>query len=353
MEELTQAVGYSTEQECPYFFRWGFPGSPVRIRLKFDTIPGIWRQIEDGFRHGMEAGGLLLGTRYANHVAIVGFEPFLLEKPRGRFVLTAQDKQRFRQLLDSWNKPDSAVTAVGYFRGSLQQGLSLGEDDLKLIAEFFPEKSGAYLLVTPAADGGAPTADFFFQSEGGVFPESLLPFPFRHPADASMPAAVSSEARTAMRPRVSIGSFAAVVMLCSLLALGLSAGLGSRRAPSRTGHLELSARRTEAELTIHWATTSPFVSAASGGTLFIEQEGRHEKLSLTPGILKTGALVYRPDGPSSESVRVSLEVCATDGRCARETVTLLLPKPPAVRGAAGVAAAPKGARRMNSHPLKS
>jgi hypothetical protein len=167
----------------PHFYRWGFPGSPVRVRLKLTIVPEMLKHLLSGFQNAipMEYGGLLLGTTQPNHIAITGFLPFSLAQSGGAggyFVVQDEDRERFREAIRDCERSVNPVTVVGYYRGHLREGLCLNGEDLALIERFFPQAGSVFLAVRPGAPGCAPLADFFFRDMGVVFPDSILPFTF-------------------------------------------------------------------------------------------------------------------------------------------------------------------------------
>jgi hypothetical protein len=166
---------------------WEVPGKPVAVHLELDVIDQMMPAILRGFgampRRGLEVGGILLGTIAPGEPVVVhvtGFEVTPCEHGYGpSFLLSDRDMKAWRHAYSRARpSPEKAACAVGYFRSHTRDGLALADEDMALMAEFFPPPAIA-LLVKPFASKASQAGLFIYEDGYLRAEESYLEFPFR------------------------------------------------------------------------------------------------------------------------------------------------------------------------------
>jgi len=341
MEVKTLAEALAQSPEKPEFFEWTFPGSPVRVRLKLDIVPGmlghLMQNIEaDIGQPHQEAGGILLGEIQGNCVEVSGFDPFVCSQQHNPlFVVTDNDRARFQETIDRWNQPDSHSQAIGYCRSQVGKTLSLHDDDVSLIDAAFQNPFHVFLLVQPADTDRWPVASFFFRDGGKVFTESVLPFPFDQ-------ALLETEARSALlrtvesedepepaipppagvkerRPYLAL-TLAAVVLSVAALAATLYPGKKVLPGPAGGSSLVLSAEPNQDGIAIVWDPALPVIRNARVGILSFQDETKREEVPLSVAAMRTGQFVYKSEG---KTLRVTLEVYSAEGQRTKEMLMVV------------------------------
>src|SRR5262245_25973502 len=97
-------------------FVWKVPGFP-EITMGERAMHGIALDVLDVFgrvpRRGAETGGILLGTRDGQHIAIEGYAPIPSEHRFGRlYQLSPSDRQNLREALEAVNGKPGGLRAV-------------------------------------------------------------------------------------------------------------------------------------------------------------------------------------------------------------------------------------------------
>lgn len=170
------------------FYHWQPAGKPFSVQLNFEAVDRMHVEVMRGFgavrRRGAEVGGLLLGTIIPGQepiVTIYDFEPVPCEYAMGpSYLLSENDLQKFRQLLDYWSPTAGRdMYAVGFFRSHTREDLQAAPEDLKLFEEYFPDPASVLLLVKPFASKPS-IAGFLFREDGEIRSTSpYLEFPFK------------------------------------------------------------------------------------------------------------------------------------------------------------------------------
>jgi hypothetical protein len=170
------------------YYVWEVPGKPVRVRLSHNAMDRVLNEAMRGLglvpRRGTEVGGLLLGTVEPGEVPTTRIEdavPVPIEYAFGPFyAFSENDKNDFRETLRQWERSaDRPLHAVGFYRSHMQDQLALGQHDLWLFSNHFPDPSHVALLIRPRAMR-ASVAGFFIREQEQIHAESsYLEFPMR------------------------------------------------------------------------------------------------------------------------------------------------------------------------------
>jgi TonB-like protein len=367
---------------APDVYTWTFPGAPLRIFLHLGVVERLGRKVSWAFEpaplHGVEIGGLLLGTadRTSHVVEVKDFEPFSCEdRDDHKFILSVSDRYKLADTLAAHRSTDAAqLKVVGYYRSHTGEGLRLGEQDVSLTQSHFCDPANVVLLVKPSADGSS-SAGFFFWDNGRIESEfTFLEFPFdaeqlrpaqvqplglaapeqragEEPVDKSALAAVSPGTELAPAERPPSGEEEkqpartlpwqlywriAVVMI----ALGIAGySVYMKWAPWKTPSpvvsaetmLDLKVGWRENNLYVSWSRNLPVLDHAKEAVLSISDgEAQMQNLRLEPDQLRNGSVVY---APTHSKVQFRLEIAGDDGRKISETVIVLTAaKPDAAHG---------------------
>ncbi|MBM3459891.1 MAG: hypothetical protein FJX77_15325, partial [Armatimonadetes bacterium] len=245
---------------------------------------------------------------------------------------------------------ERGLSAIGYYRSHLRDGLHLSAEDLSLIKEHFSSPSSVFLVVRPS-ELGPPVAGFFFWDVGEVNAEfTFLDFPFdarlltevpRRPESgsappAALPAPASPGAELARLPAPEIRVAApetpatlaqprsvplvpaAARLTTPLAILGaaaiLAAGLvgyrllqrGSGPLTSSSGApVRLQVERNGTDLRVVWDRRSPAFGEARVGILSVTDGVATREIHLDPGQLRDGWVMY---SPATDKIRFRLEV---------------------------------------------
>jgi len=363
------------------FYLWKPPHHNLSVRLPFHVLDRILQDIMKGFgavpKRGAEVGGILLGTVErcdATEIAIEDYVAVSCTYERGpSYLLSASDRQRFEETVREWC-PGSGrpVQAIGYYRSHTQEGLSLRDEDLTLLDDYFPEAASLALLVKPFAMR-PPSAGFFFRQEDGFQAETPLEFPFRSrelggepvsrrrrrgpesgpsastinpPSLLSHDSPPAAEAAAALpnlqgldegitllssepgdsdaRPRR--GAWPWILTSVFALIFGAAAGAYIARAypqarSAREAYsLGLSAEYAAGLVRIRWHGQTSTMKNCEKGFLTIRDGDLRRTFPLDKVQMASGLVVYRPQGQSADHVEVKLEVDLGEGITVSETV---------------------------------
>jgi hypothetical protein len=171
----------------PGFYVWEVPGKWISIELSLDLVDRLQQDVIRGFgsvpRRGAEVGGILVGT-VSGGGRVVRVDDYLevpVEYRRGpSYLLSEQDAKTFEtEVVQLRNNPASTARPIGYFRSHTRDGVGLAQEDLDLVAKYFPDPETVILLIRPF--GTKPSTAGFYFKENGQFQSGppLLEFPFR------------------------------------------------------------------------------------------------------------------------------------------------------------------------------
>jgi hypothetical protein len=168
------------------YYRWEAAGNPVSVRLNLDVIDRIGADVTNKFTNltgrGSEIGGVLLGRIANGHNKTFFVEDYeLIEcaySDGPLFSLSDESKSMMVEQLHRL-KMSSPHSVLGFFRSHTRKNLSLDQNDLALIRDYFPGPDTAFLLIKPFA-AKPSTAGFFVWEDGEIrAEESYCQFPFK------------------------------------------------------------------------------------------------------------------------------------------------------------------------------
>ncbi len=337
------------------YYVWEVPGKPVVVHLHLDVVDRILSDVMRGFgavpKRGAEVGGILIGTIEHGEITTVRIEDFESVEcgyTRGpSYLLSSEDGADFVRAINRW-QPDAMREhyAVGIYRSHTREGLSLGEEDIELMDDYFRSPAHVALLIKPY--GTKVSLAGFFVREEGKFPEMTpLEFPFRRqelsgedpPPRRSMmerrprqrvvtemprpeeyaappqpdPMPLPSTAYAVTLPsksrfRSAIWIPLSFVFLLFGVALGMMIALTRGSGPSRDAgdfSLGLSISKIDDNLSVKWDRQAPAIHSAQRGVLEIEDGSYTKSVDLDTAQLQNGSIIYRN---SSGTVRFRLVV---------------------------------------------
>jgi len=199
-ESTARAEVLTSPSSSSSYYIWEVPQKPVLVRLAFNLIDRMEKEVVDSFRsltsRGSEIGGLLLGTLKPGAPMVVCVEDYQAipcDYARGPlYRLSDADMGRFERAMEQQaGAPDLRV--VGFFRSHTRKGLSLDAEDAAFFEARFREPHQVALLVRPYATK-ASTAGLFIWEQGSLHPEcSYMEFPFRSAQLTAGPPAPASD----------------------------------------------------------------------------------------------------------------------------------------------------------------
>ena len=167
-------------------YLWEVPQKPVAVRLAFDFIDRMEREVIENFRsltsQGSEIGGVLLGSLIPGSpttVTVLDYESVPCDYSRGPlYRLSDADLARFERVIEQHATP-GGMPVTGFFRAHSRKGLSLDADDLAFLDARFRAPHHIALLVRPFATKTS-VGGLFIREDGVMHGEaSYLEFPFR------------------------------------------------------------------------------------------------------------------------------------------------------------------------------
>ncbi|HEX3748826.1 MAG TPA: hypothetical protein VHW09_33100 [Bryobacteraceae bacterium] len=147
--------------------KWSAPECPFAIEYSARVLDDIRLAVVDAFfslpRGGAEIGGVLLGQRTEDRVAITAFEPLDCEHAMGpSFTLSARDQTRLAEMIAAARRNPPERQPVGWYHSHTRSEIFLTEADQALHNRFFPETWQVALVLKPHTF--EPTrAGFFFR----------------------------------------------------------------------------------------------------------------------------------------------------------------------------------------------
>jgi hypothetical protein len=152
---------------------WVSPEARLTIEYPLELLDEIRLNVCSNFhtnpRGGVEAGGLLFGTRSDRSVRIAAWRPISCEHSKGfAFILSERDILDLARSMEE-AKTDRALKdlqIVGWFLSHTRAGLGLTDTDLNVFDQCFP-LHWQFTLVLRPGNVSATTAAFFVRDESG------------------------------------------------------------------------------------------------------------------------------------------------------------------------------------------
>ncbi|MFN0104239.1 MAG: hypothetical protein ACKV2U_19410 [Bryobacteraceae bacterium] len=296
---------------------------------------------------------MLIGKSQPTGVHIEGYVPVLADDTGSHFVQSKFGRRDLRNYIGELNHLAGRVSVVGYFRNDLGKGIRLFEEDLAFFREYFSDPSNVFLVVRPGVAPHSAAGFFFWQNDRIFSTFSLLEFAFdertRAPAAEPVPSRNGSVVSRVMAPAETppvepiakkpvrnpafswlrvIGAGLAITSGLVLAAYLLrpivrkpiipeTSGSGMASQFLKTG---LSVSGAGKDVNLVWNRQAAIVAAARVGMLTIKDGELQREVPLTPDQLRSGEFKFKLHG---DTVEITFEVFAHDGRVARENVTLI------------------------------
>ncbi len=321
----------------PAHYTWSFPGAPVQVRLLLDCVERLRRRLESA-NPASASHGLLLGRIAGQVTELRDFAP--LTDPA---LPSAADVAARLQSAGSHS-------LVGYYKITRDPAFRLDDATIHLAETMFPNPRQVVLLVQ-LNDSDPPNATFFFWDNGrmcGEFPFLEFPFDPTLLAQAEQQKIESSQKKAAALadgPPVSRqaprqpGRTLWEALLWSFLILTIVGAGGAALVlklaprpnrpavsvpapPARQSSLDLRAERQNGDLKLTWNRQSPEILNSISGILSIEDGTAKRELTLDPGQVRWGSILY---APVSDQVQVQLRIFGLQGETS-ESVIVILPK---------------------------
>lgn len=168
------------------YYLWETAGNPLSVRLNLDVIDRLGADVTNKFTdltgRGSEIGGVLLGRITNDHKKTFFVEDYELTEcdysDGPLFSLSDESKSRMVEQLHRL-KTSSPQSVLGFFRSHTRKNLSLDQNDLALIRDYFAGPATIFLLIKPFA-AKPSTAGFFVWENGEIrMEESYCQFPFK------------------------------------------------------------------------------------------------------------------------------------------------------------------------------
>lgn len=367
--------------ESSEHYSWELPDASVQVGISAQAVDRILAEGIRGMgllrRHGVEVGGVLLGTvgnGGTNSVSIEDAVAVPVEYAFGpTFNLSERDKNKLQEVLRRWDRSlGGPMYVVGFYRTQTHGEPSLRPEDSELFAELFPEPLSVVLLIRPRATGPS-VAGLFFREHGKLRTEpNCLEFPMRfrqpgsqHAPPEPVPAPPESEHSPPSADNVPLPSFLGgpapesgssdlpatrvatrghprwvswwiqVPILAGLLFVdGLMGFIAARQVrpepekaqPALKNPYALSLLVVEYGDNLHltWDRSAPALASAQKAFLSINDGGQSRSLDLSLEQLRNGSVIYRR---RSGQVTLRLEVLLKGKRTVSESWDLTSGKP--------------------------
>ena len=324
----------------PETYTWGFPGSPLEIRMQLSVVHEMSRRL--GNTAGANGnsrleGGLLLGQKPRLGITqMTGFRP-----------LSELDATSIEQAL-----AENDDEVVGFYRATGVGDLSVSESDTGLAKRFFAEP-GSIVLLIESNGPVAGKAVFAFWDQDSITEFPLMEFPFdgyqlalaeaerntRQRVPLEKPAAMDLHATAALpasSPRKLRGLSLSLLMVAAVSAgyFWLHRRPAAPPTPSKpavvappgipANTLGLAAERRGSDLLLSWDTSSPTIAKATFGMLLIRGDGGDRQIALSAEQLRAGKVLYTL---TSEESEIQLNVIERD-KVTRDSVVVVLARKP-------------------------
>ncbi len=352
------AIHTNVSKVRPGAYLWEPPEAPLAIYISLDVVDRLLQDVMRGFgavpKRGAEVGGILLGKATEGDrltIEIDEYEMIPIEYKRGpSYLLSDADLKAFEETYGRLRHGFKAgFHPIGMFRSHTRDAVGLSQDDLDLMAKFFPEADKVVLLIRPYATK-VSTAGFYFR-QGGEFAKGppAGEFSFRRKelagVDDAQPSPASRGQGSVDRPiHIIRGELPAprepqpqlepdgigetpeinpqqdsksswVWLPLSFIFLVLGVLLGYQAAvtlrpqqsatPGDPYTLGLSITKDGDNLNVRWDRQAQAIRSAKSGLLVIEDGPYSKTVGLDASQLRTGSVVYRH---SSSGVKFRFEL---------------------------------------------
>jgi len=357
------------------FAAWTVAESPITIEYSLVVIEEIRHAVAEGFqrlsRGGIEVGGILYGTREGRTVRVLAMRPIACEHARGpAFLLSDKDRVVLNQQLtaDAEDPHLAGLISVGWFLSHTRSEITLSDSDLELYSIFFPAPWQITLVVRPGR-GGAMRAGFFVREADGTVKSENSYLEFNFPdrlagvLDRSPSSRVPGERRLNVMPRSeafqsTMGAVAAarrelpprelpaptfgqqalvhapqflpsppprkkwpwLVGWAVVVILAAVFGLRYWMVRPTPEPISLSVVERDGQLHIEWNHAARPVTAATHGTLVINDGSNTQTFALSPRDLTAGNYNYER---KTGDVEVRMSVEDSDGSKVQEASRFL------------------------------
>jgi len=294
--------------ECPFAIEWS---APVMEEIRIAAMEGLF-SIPHG---GAEIGGLLLGTRSAGIVRILGARPLTCEHAMGPgFTLSSNDQARLAAALlkgalaqDSARQPAPQLEPVGWYHSHTRSEIHLSGPDLEIHDRYFPDPLDVALVVRPHAMLPVRAAFFFRAADGSIQSDAnnrefVLPAALRTP----LPAPAETVVPLPSRPSKPLPWAAMVLGMAVGLILVCQRDWTHVFAADRSPSVSLRIYDLSGQLQIRWDWAANPIRSALAGTLEIADARALTKIALEPQWLREGTVSYARIG-NRVDVRMTLQ----------------------------------------------
>ncbi len=317
------------------FGSWAVAESPVTISYSLSAIEEIRRQAAEGFqklaRRGLEAGGILYGSRDGRSVSVMAVRPIQCEHARGpALLLSDRDRETLDRQVQSkpYDPLLEGMLCVGWFVSHTRSEIVLSDSDLEIYSKYFGAPWQVTLVIRPARGGGMRAGFFVREPDGTVrsdssYQEFDLAAPVE-PTETIEPLELDGPQFLPPPPRRSkwpwLVGWAVGVLILAMVLLQYFGVLSPRAVP-----ISLSVAERDGQLQIQWDQNARPVTAAAQGSLTIVDGGDVHTVALTPPDLARGTFFYFRN---SGDVQVRLVVTAPTGKKLGEEASRFLGRPP-------------------------
>jgi hypothetical protein len=150
----------------------GIPLEPI-VSFESRVTSGISIEVLNAFHAapgGIEAGGILLGSRTGEPIVIEDFEPVVCEHYAGpSYVLSDEDLRGLEESVQWFRTSEAGLQVLGFYRSQARPDSSIDERDNDLMRRFFADTGSLFLLLKPGR-GETIIAELFALTEGVLRP---------------------------------------------------------------------------------------------------------------------------------------------------------------------------------------
>jgi len=298
----------------PEFGSWAAPKIPLTIEYSLDLMEQIRAAAQQGrerlSRGGVEAGGVLFGSRLEKSIRILAWRPIV-------------DRMELAKVLQS-AVHDPGLTGLlplGWFVS--HRKVEMTAPDQKIYRQYFPFSCQTTLVLQPAADGSA-RAGFFVRNAAGKVQaaKSAREFTIQPDAPGSEVAEEQAPEVISQEPRRQWLNYRVWIWIIpALLALSvLGAMLRRSGAPKPPPSFSLRANDVGGSLRLEWDRNADIIREAVCRKLDIKDGGFAVPLQLDAVRLHDGYLTY---ARTSGDLEVRMTVYWAKGTPVTEVATFV------------------------------